>query len=55
MELIRFGKRIGIKDPNEIITQTFDGVSDTLGLQRDLFDDYPFISRAVQRAMSNCA
>ncbi len=55
VELIRFGKRIGIKDPNEIITQTFDGVSDTLGLQRDLFDDYPFISRAVQRAMSNCA
>lgn len=55
MELNRFGKRIGIKQPVEIIEQVIDSVSDTLTRYKYLFEEYPFIYRAVKRAISNCA
>ena len=53
-ELNRFGKRIGIKQPAEIIEQVVDSVSDTLTQHKYLFEEYPFIYRAIKRAISNC-
>ncbi|MBU0681214.1 MAG: type II toxin-antitoxin system HipA family toxin [Proteobacteria bacterium] len=54
-ELIRFGKRIGIKQPSTIIEQVVDTVNDTLTQHKYLFDAYPIIYRAIEKATSNCA
>ncbi len=54
-EMNRFGKRIGIKNPVEIIEQVVDNVSDTLTQHKYLFDGYHFIYHAIKRAISHAA
>ncbi len=49
-ELVRFGKRIGIKQPSGIVDEVVDTVSDTLMEHKGLFDEYPFIYKAIGRA-----
>lgn len=49
-ELIRFGKRIGINQSSEIIDEVVDNVSATLREYKYLFDEYPFIYRAIGQA-----
>lgn len=53
-ELKRFGTRIGIKNPEEIIQQVIDHVSDSLNHCKSLFQDYHFIYKALQQAISRC-
>ncbi|MEA3469923.1 MAG: type II toxin-antitoxin system HipA family toxin [Thermodesulfobacteriota bacterium] len=54
-EMNRFGKRIGIKNPVEIIEQVVDNVSDSLTRHKYLFDEYHFIYHAIKRAISHAA
>ena len=49
-ELVRFGKKIAIKQPAEIIEQIVDTVSDTLTQHKYLFDEHPFIYQAIKRS-----
>ena len=53
-DLIRFGKRIGIKKPEEIIHQIMDNITDTLFSHKNLLKEYPYIHKAIQRAVSQC-
>jgi serine/threonine-protein kinase HipA len=53
-ELRRFGKRIGIRQPDEIIQEVVDNLNDTLARNKYLFEGYPFIYRAIKQAISNC-
>ncbi len=55
VEMSRFGKRIGIKKPDEIVEQIIDNVSDTLTQHKYLFDEYAFIYRTIKRSISHCA
>ncbi len=55
VEMSRFGKRIGIKKPDEIVEQIIDNVSDTLTQHKYLFDEYAFIYRTIKRRISHCA
>jgi len=52
-DLIRFGTRIGLKKPAEIIEHVTDKAWDTLMKHKDLFEDYPFIYKAVEQAIGN--
>ena len=53
-ELIRFGKRIGVGQPGEIVQEVIDNVNDTLTHNKYLFEGHPFIYRAIKKAISNC-
>jgi hypothetical protein len=53
-ELNRFGKRIGVKKPAEIIQQVVDNVTDTLLHHKDLLQVYPLIQKAIHQAVSRC-
>ena len=53
-ELIRFGKRIGVQQADEVIHQVLDSVSDTLKKFSDLLQNYQAIRKALQQAMSRC-
>ena len=53
-ELKRFGDRIGIKNPEDIIQELIDNITDTLTHHKDLFEDCPFIYKAIQQAVSKC-
>ncbi len=53
-ELSRFGKRIGVKKPAEIIQQIIDNVTDTLIHHKDLLQEYPLIQKAIHQAVSRC-
>jgi len=48
-ELIRFGKKIGVREPAGIVEQIIDVVNTALLQYKFLFDDYPFIYKAIKR------
>jgi serine/threonine-protein kinase HipA len=54
VELNRFGKKIGIKKPSEIIEQITDTVNDTLRQHQHLLEEYPLIYNAIKKANYNC-
>ncbi len=53
-ELKCFGTHIGVKNPEEIIQQIIDTITDTLNHHKDLFEDYHFIYKAIQQGVSRC-
>ena len=54
-ELTRFGKRVGINKPAEIIEQCIDSISATLRHHQPLLKEYPPIYKAIKLALSSCA
>ncbi len=53
-EMSRFGERIGIQKPGDIIQQVLDSVHESLTQHKYLFEDFTFIYRAIDRAIAHC-